>query len=40
MASFNGDHDIWSLVISPIGRVVVAGDGNGRVHFLQLEGVE
>jgi len=40
MASFVGDSDIASLAISSCGRVVLAGDGNGHVHFLRLEGVE
>jgi WD40 repeat protein len=37
LATFTADAAIQSCAIDPAGRVIVAGDVLGRVHFLRLE---
>jgi WD40 repeat protein len=39
MASFVGDSRIKCLTISSDGRVVLAGEKSGHIHFLRLEGI-
>jgi WD40 repeat protein len=40
IASFAGDSSIYCLAISSSGRVALAGESSGRVHFLKLEGLK
>jgi hypothetical protein len=36
VTSFTNDNPIDCCVISPDGKKVIAGDGAGRLHFLEL----
>ena len=40
IAEFSGDGLIFSCAVSPDGKIIVAGEASGRVHFLRLEEVE
>ena len=37
MIEFAGDGAITSIGLSPDGRIIIAGEASGRVHFLRLE---
>jgi WD40 repeat protein len=37
VAAFTADAPLLSCAVGPDGRVIVAGDESGRVHFLSLE---
>ena len=39
IASFTGDGAINCCAVAPDGVTIVAGESSGRLHFLQLEGV-
>ena len=39
IASFTGDSSINCCAVAPDGVTIVAGESSGRLHFLQLEGV-
>ena len=39
VASFIGESAIRCCAISPNGLAVIAGEESGRVHFLQIEGL-
>jgi WD40 repeat protein len=38
IASFMGDSSMISCAVAPDGLTIIAGDANGKVHFLRLEG--
>ncbi len=40
IASFFGESDILSVSVSPCGKIVLAGDGAGRLNFFRIEGGE
>jgi WD40 repeat protein len=40
IASFTGDNDFRCCMVSPDGRIIVAGETSGRVHFLRLENMD
>ena len=37
LAGFTADAPLLSCAVGPDGRVIVAGDESGRIHFLSLE---
>jgi WD40 repeat protein len=39
IASYDSDTSLYSCAVTPDGRIIVAGDGIGRVHFLYLESI-
>ena len=39
LCSFHGEAPVRALSITTDGRMVVAGDDLGRVHFFSLEGI-
>ena len=38
LCTFSGDYALYACAISPDGKIIVAGEGSGRIHFLRLEG--
>ena len=40
IASFTGESSITCCALAPDGKMIVAGETSGRVHFLRLEGLE
>jgi hypothetical protein len=37
VATFTADAKLLACAVGPDGRVIIAGDESGRVHFLSLE---
>jgi hypothetical protein len=37
VAAFTADASLRACAVVPDGRIIVAGDESGRVHFLTLE---
>jgi len=40
LSTFNGEGAFYACAVSPDGKIIVAGEVSGRVHFLRLEGVD
>src|SRR4029077_9562303 len=40
VATFGADSPVRTVAVAPDGRTIVAGDAEGRVHFLWLENAD